>query len=184
MDQNPDPQQSQAAQQDWLRQQPPRPAERRRSLLTSAALVAGGLVLGGATVATVQAVADDGQPTTAFPGPGGMAGGMPGGTPGMAGGPAGGTTGGVAGEEHLEGTLTDVTARSVTVRTSSGTDAYTLTDTTEIVRDGAAATVDDLQAGDPVLVHVYPSTSGDGQLVERIFAGTMPVPGAAALPAA
>ena len=169
----------------------PPPADRRRGLLRAAGLVVGGLVIGGATVATVQAVADDDAGTRTAAGwqGNGAPQGMPGG--GFAGGPGGAPAGGpgaVAGEQHLEGTLTAVTSTTVTVKTSDGTDTYELTDSTQIVRNGQAATADDLEVGDPVLVHVYPSGSGDQLAVERIFAGTMPgfddAPGSGTAPGA
>lgn len=149
--------------------EPERSPGRRRDLLRAGALVAAGLVIGGATVATVQAIADDdthqarvGMHAFEGDGPGG-------GVAGRGPGP-----GGIAGEQHLEGTLTEATSTSVTVETSSGTDTYQLTDSTQIVRDGEVATAADLEAGDPVLVHVYPSGSDEELVVERIFAGALP----------
>ena len=164
---------------DWLlpndadqRASEPAAAEqpsRRRRLIRSAALVLGGLIVGGGAVATVQAVADDGREGFAPPG---APGGVPGGPGGVPGGP-----GGVAGEQHLQGTLTDVTSSTVTVKTSDGTETYTLLDDTQILRNGQPATVDALEVDDPVLVHVYPSSSGSDLVVERLFAGTLPTYG-------
>jgi hypothetical protein len=78
----------------------------------------------------------------------------------------------LAGEQHILGTVAGKSASSVTVKSSAGTSAtYTVNATTEIVRNGQAATLADIQVGDPVLVHVYPSSSGQ-MLVERLLAGT------------
>jgi hypothetical protein len=82
-----------------------------------------------------------------------------------------GPGGGVAGEQHVTGTLTAVGTSTVTVRSSSGTTTYPVTSSTQIVRNGAAATLSQLKVGDPVVVHVLPSRSGTKTL-ERIFAGS------------
>jgi hypothetical protein len=83
-----------------------------------------------------------------------------------------GFRGGVAGEQHIQGTVSAKTATTVTVKSSGGTTAtYTVNATTEIVRDGRAATLSAVAVGEPVLVHVYPSSSGR-MLVERLFAGS------------
>ncbi len=80
--------------------------------------------------------------------------------------------GGVAGEQHVQGTLTAKTGDTITVKTSSGSTAtYTIDSTTQIVRNGQTTSLSSLQAGDPVLVHVYPSSSGK-QLVEMVLAGS------------
>ena len=89
------------------------------------------------------------------------------------GGPAGlgARGGGVAGEQRIQGTVTAKTSTTVTVKSSSGTSTYAVNATTEIVRDGLAASLSSVQVGDPVLVHVYPSSSGR-MLVERLLAGS------------
>lgn len=92
-----------------------------------------------------------------------------------AGGPGG--FGGVAGEQRLQGTLAGVRGSAITVKTASGSATYTVTGTTEIVRNGSRASLSDLKVGDPVFVHVYPSASSGAMLVERIFAGTLPAYG-------
>jgi hypothetical protein len=87
-------------------------------------------------------------------------------------GPQGGGPGGIAGEQHVQGTVTATTGSTVTVKTSGGSTAtYTVNSTSEIVRNGQSATLADVKVGDPVLVHVYPSSSGQ-LLVERLFAGS------------
>jgi hypothetical protein len=101
------------------------------------------------------------------------------GSPTGAGASGGGPGGPVAGEQHIQGTVAARTAGSVTVRSSAGTATYTVNATSEIVRDGQPATMADVQVGDPVLVHVFPSASGR-MMVERLLAGssaTDPGPG-------
>src|SRR2546429_567458 len=81
----------------------------------------------------------------------------------------GGRGGPLAGEQYVQGTVTAKTGSTVTVKSSSGTATYTVNATAEIVRNGQAATLAEVQVGAPGLVHVYPSS---GQmLVERLFAG-------------
>jgi uncharacterized protein DUF5666 len=84
-----------------------------------------------------------------------------------------GPGGGVAGEQHVQGAVTATTASTITVTSGSGTATYAVDATTQIVRNGRNATLADLKVGDPVVVHVYPSSSGE-LLVERILAGTTP----------
>jgi len=88
------------------------------------------------------------------------------------GGFAGGGGGGpVAGEQHIQGTVVATTSSSVTVKSSSGTATYVVDATTEVVRNGRSVSLSAIKAGDPVLVHVYPSSSGR-MLVERLLAGS------------
>jgi hypothetical protein len=83
----------------------------------------------------------------------------------------GGNGGPIAGEQHIVGTVAATTDSTVTVKTSDGSSTtYTVNATTEIMRNGQAATLSEIQAGDPVLVHVYPSSSGE-MLVEKVYAG-------------
>jgi hypothetical protein len=92
-------------------------------------------------------------------------------------GPGGrGPGGGLAGEQHIEGTLTAKTASTITVKSASGTAAYTVDNSTEILRNGQTAALAAVQIGDPVVVHVYPS--GGQMLVERLLAGTSASDGA------
>jgi len=65
--------------------------------------------------------------------------------------------------------LTAVSGSEVTVRTSSGSATYQLVSQTQIVRDGALASASDLQAGDRLLMHVFPAAGSDGVL-ERLIA--------------
>jgi hypothetical protein len=139
-----------------------------------AGLLAAGAIVGGIVVSSVR----HGNSTTAtsptgFAVPGGTQ--APGGT--FQGGPLqgapgqGGFGGGVDGEQHLTGTLVSVGSSTVTVRTTSGTATYLVTSSTEIVRNGQVVALSSLKAGDPVLVHVYPSGSSSRLTVERLFAG-------------
>jgi hypothetical protein len=148
-------------------------SSQRRSLLTGSALAAAGLLAGA--VGTF-ALGHHGSGTTTFQNagsttaqgglpPGGLQGGTS--TQGRFGGPGGG----MDGEQRLTGTITAVGSSSVTVKTASATTTYAVTSTTEIVRDGAAATLSQLKAGDPVLLHVYPLNGTT--VVERLFAGTL-----------
>lgn len=87
--------------------------------------------------------------------------------------PLNGGGGGLAGEQHIQGTLTAKTAGTITVKARTGSTAtYAIQATTQIVRNGQASSLSDLQVGDPVLVHVYPSSSGGQMLVEAVIAGT------------
>ena len=168
--------------QEQYAEEQPRPGrDRLRRLVGPVGLVVAGLIAGGGVVAAAHAVGDDGSTAGAQPawGPAGSdpRGGL-GGDPqdgDGAGFDRSGDPGGLSGEEHLTGTLSAVGDSTVTVRSSDGTATYQVTDSTQVVRDGAEAALSDLQVGDPVLVHVYPASSGGDRLVvERIFAGTLP----------
>jgi hypothetical protein len=148
---------------------PPRRAGllgRFRGLARTVVPVAAALLVGGGVVYALDhrggSASDAASGGTAV-----LAGGSRG--PGAPGGFGGG--GGVDGEQHIQGTVTATTDSTVTVESPSGTATYTVDVTTEIVRNGRSATLADVRVGDPVLVHVYPSSSGQ-MLVERLFAGT------------
>lgn len=143
----------------------PSPPPRRAGAARAAALVAAGLLVGGGLVFALvhRSGTSNAAGNNASAAVGSFAGGPP----------SGGVGGGVAGERHLQGTVAGTTATTVTVKSSSGTATYTVNATTEIVRNGQAATLASVKVGDPVLVHVYPSSSGR-MMVERLFAGTLP----------
>ncbi len=145
----------------------------------AASLVAAGLVVGGGIgfVAGHASGSGSGTSSTAFQIPDGAFGGEGFGAQGGSRGFGSGGPGGVAGEEHLQGTLTRVGSDSITVRTASGTATYQVDGSTQIVRNGQAATLSALRTGEQVLVHVYPSSSGGRLVVERILAGTLPAYG-------
>jgi hypothetical protein len=157
------------------------PATSRRTLAVRAGLVAAGAVVGGIVVTSVHHNSSTAATSpTSFVGPqGGANGQIPGGQfpggqiPGgqLPGSPQGGF-GGLAGEQHVTGTLVSVGSSTVTVRSSSGVATYTVTSATQVVRNGRAVQLSALRAGDPVLVHVYPSGSGSRLTVERLFAGS------------
>lgn len=159
-------------QDDWLSDQPVEGAAPRRTLAMRAGLIAAGAVVGGLVVTSVHhdsSASATGPASFAGPlGAGQLPGGIPGG--GGLGGPGG--VGGLAGEQRLSGTLVSIGSSSVTVRTPSGTATYAVTSATEIVRDGQTASLGALQPGDPVFLDVYPSGTGSGLAVERLFAGT------------
>jgi hypothetical protein len=153
--------------------------QRVLALAAAGVLVAGGVAV---AVATSSGASDTGTATNAAGQlPGGLAqsrsgGQAPGGTQGF-GGPRGGP-GGIDGEQHVEGTVSATTGSTVTVKSTDGTTAtYTVTSDTQVVRDGAQASLSDVQVGDAVLVHVLPTTSGGHKTAERLFAGTLPAGG-------
>jgi hypothetical protein len=113
----------------------------------------------------------NGQAPNTAPGFGGTGSGGPGfGGPG-----AGGRTG----EQHVSGTVTAISASSVTVRLTDGKTApYAVIASSDIVKNGARVSLSAIKVGDAVLLHIYPSS---GQtVVERLFAGDRSNPGAAA----
>ena len=147
---------------------PSPPPPRRAGAARATALVAAGLLVGGGLVfALVDRSGSSGAANNASAAVGSLAGGPP------SGGNGGFGFGGVAGEQHIQGTIAGKTATTVTVKSTSGTATYTVNATTEIVRNGQSATLGSVEVGDPVLVHVYPSSSGR-MMVERLFAGTLP----------
>ena len=144
----------------------------RRTLAVRAGLLAAGVVVGGIVVTTVHHGTTSTTSPTSFGVPQGGTGQFApqGGPPGGFSGGFGG--GGLDGEQRLSGTLVSVGSSTVTVRTSSGTATYAVTSSTEIVRNGQVVSVGALKAGDPVLVHVYPSGASSRLTVERLFAGS------------
>jgi hypothetical protein len=168
---------------DYLEQGPAKKPTRRRTLAVSIGLLAVGALAGAIAVSALNSNTSPQATAADLPASNGTTGtrpGLPGGlTPdgGFQNGGQGFRGGGLAGEQRLQGTLTRVDGSTVTVRTSSGTASYTVTGSTQIIRNGAPATVSQLRPGDPVFLHVYPSGSGGRMLVERIFAGTFPAYG-------
>jgi hypothetical protein len=173
------------------------PRQGRSQLLGASGLVAAGLVAG---VVGTFALGHHGSSTTTFQpagsttlqGQGGLGappgfqgqGGLQGGTtqqqPGsgtLQGGPMGGfggppgVDGGMAGEEHVQGTVAGVSGSTLKVTTNSGTKSYTVSSSTQVIRNGQTATLAQLKSGDPVVVHVI--TSNGSSVVERVIAGTM-----------
>jgi hypothetical protein len=140
---------------------PRQPARFPAAAKVAAPVIAAFLVGGGAVYALEHHSGSSGGTNAA-------AAGVPNGPGGSSSGFGGG---GVSGEQHIQGTVTAKTGSSVTVRSSSGSATYTVNVTTEIVRNGRSATLADVKVGDPVLAHVYPSSSGQ-MLVECLFAGT------------
>ncbi len=169
-DQHPEDQHPGERDTEWLLPPTP-PADRavptpvagrsRRNVAAAVGLVVGGALVGGIAVSALTVHGDSPVATNLRP------------AASTAGGFGPGSGRGLDGEQHLRGTLTAVGGSSITVRSASGTATYTVTGTTQVVRDGAEATLDQLEVGDPVLVHVYPS-SGGAMLVERVFAGSRP----------
>src|SRR3954463_3090229 len=138
----------------------------RRTVLATVGLVAAGAPVGGVAIGAVRSHTSDSTTATASQTELGDEqvpdGGFPGGR--LAGG-----RGGVAGEQRLAGTVTAVGGSSVTIRTASGTSAYSVAAQTEIVRNGAVAALSAVRPGDSVFVHLIPG-SGSSYVVERLFA--------------
>ena len=154
----------------------PRPG--RRAALAAAGLVAAGALVGGVGVSALRSHTSTPASPSAFTNvqlPNGQLpnGQLPNGQlpddgsqdDGFAGGPGGG----IAGEQRVGGTVTAVNASSVTIRTASGTASYAVTAQSQIVRDGALASLSAVRAGDNVFVHLIPG-SGSSYVVERLFA--------------
>ena len=163
-------------------------AERRTRRFRLAGLVAAGVVAAVVGIGVAQASGTSGGTPRAATGPaGGSQNGLgPGGLgtpddaaapdgtgappPGFAGGPPAG--GGVDGEQRIVGTLASSTAASVTVKSQDGTTAtYAVDASTDVRKDGQAASLSSLTAGEQVLVHVIPSDGGKSY-AERVLAGT------------
>src|SRR3954468_7942574 len=168
---------------DWLIADDPAPdvvaspPAGRRTALAAVGMIAAGALVGAVGVTALRSHSSD---TTASPAgfvaaqvPGGQAvpgQGVPGqGLPGQGQGGFTGGGGGVGGGHGLGGTVTAVGGSSVTIRTASGTTAYGVTAQTEIVRNGALASLSAVRAGDNVFVHLIPG-SGSSYVVERLFA--------------
>ena len=168
------------------------PRQGRSQLLGASGLVAAGLVAG--VVGTFAIGHHDAGTTTFQPAgstvqqgqngfggfPPGMQNGQQGGTGQqqqgsgtIQGGPMGGFggPGGMAGEEHVQGTVAGVSGSTLKVKTASGTTSYTVSSSTQVIRNGQAAQLSDLKTGDPVVVHVI--TTNGSNAVERVIAGTM-----------
>ncbi|MGN6608769.1 MAG: hypothetical protein ACTHMS_17390 [Jatrophihabitans sp.] len=154
---------------DLAAAEPSRPA--RLGWRTGAAIVAAGVVLGVGGV-LIAHQSSGGSSTAAAIGPAAGGAQLPGANGQFV--PDGGGFGGRDGEQHVAGTITKVGTASITVRTSSGSTTYPIAPTTQIVRNGSAARLSDLKVGDPVEMHVIPSTTGGAATVERVLAGTRP----------
>jgi len=80
--------------------------------------------------------------------------------------------GGPDGETHVSGTITAVTASSVTVRQISGTSAtYTVDSSSQVLDNGKTVAVTALTTGEQVLVHAFART-GTAAYAERVLAGS------------
>lgn len=147
------------------------PSPGRRTAFAVAGLVAAGVLVGAVGVAAFRP-----HTSTAASGPTGFVqgqlpnGAAPNGRPPNSG-PQGGFAGpGQAdGEQHVTGTVVSVADASVRIRTAGGTASYAVTAQTEIVRNGALASLSAVRPGDSVFVHLIPS-SGSSYVVERLFA--------------
>jgi hypothetical protein len=80
---------------------------------------------------------------------------------------------GRVGEQHVNGTVTAVGASSVTVRLANGSTAtYAVIASSDIVKNGAPASLSAIKVGDTVFLHVYPLNGRT--VVEHLFAGARP----------
>lgn len=153
----------------------PSPNARRikmAAVATAIALVGGGTVLltGHHSSNASAAIGPGGN--AGFGGPPGTSSGGPSGS--SAGGPSVGSDGHTerSGEQHIQGTITAISGSHVTIKTTAGTHSYVVTSQTQIMKDGATATLAQLKTGDSVFAHVYPSSGK--LLVERLFDGALP----------
>jgi hypothetical protein len=151
-----------------------------RAVALGAGLVLAGALVGTVGVSVVQAATRNTAATTTQPpaaaaqgGTGTQAvppgGGFGGPTGGRFGGPQGG---GVPGEQRITGTIASIGTSSVSVKTTSGTSTYGVDGSTDIRRDGQTIALSSLTAGETVLLHVLPTSSGSAMYAERILAGT------------
>jgi hypothetical protein len=150
----------------------------RRTTIVGA--VAAGVVAVALGVGVVEASGSGGAGASAAQGvPAGGQGGLPGiqGQGGSAdqdggAGGAGQLRGGRDGETHVLGTVTAVTATSVTVRDTSGATAtYSVDSSSQVLEDGRAVAVTSLSKGARVLVHAI-ARSGGTAYAERVLAGS------------
>lgn len=75
-------------------------------------------------------------------------------------------------------TVTAVSGSSITVKSSSGTSkTYSITSSTEVIKDGSVGSIADIATGDTVRV-----MSTDGTTASRIIAGQMMQPGSGMMP--
>jgi hypothetical protein len=72
-------------------------------------------------------------------------------------------------EQRIEGTVSAVSATSITVRTANGSLTYALTANTPVT--GAVSSVADLRGGEAVVVYVTSSTNNVGATIDRVIAG-------------
>lgn len=187
------PPELQAPAQDLVDSAAPAPVSGRGKALRSAGIVATGVVAGALGVAVLQGGgssastltgatgpaagqlgAPPGQPGTGQQGTGqqgqfGPPGGFPG-QQGQAGQQQGFPGGGVDGETRVRGTVTAVSATSISLRAEDGTSTTVpVSDQTEVVVDGARATIAQVRTGDVAVVHVVPD--GSGTVAERVLVG-------------
>lgn len=166
---------------DWLVGEEPAPVDAisagpksggRRTALAGVGLVTAGLLVGGVGVAALRPHSSPNNATpTGFAQNGQIPNGngqLPNGQLQGGQGGFGGPGGGVDGEQRVTGSVVSVGSASIRIRTSSGTASYGVTGQTEIVRNGALASLSAVQPGDDVFVHLIPS-SGSSYVVERLF---------------
>ncbi|ANH40450.1 hypothetical protein I601_4054 [Nocardioides dokdonensis FR1436] len=175
-DQPVQPPAQQAAQEDWLhpvaapsvsgtgRDAAPGTGSRPGPRWRMAGLVAAGVIAGGSVVALVQSSGET-APSAADQTAAGAA--QPGGAAGQ-GGPGGG---GAPMSAPVEGTIASLSASSIQVETSSGSQTYLTTSETLVVRGGDEVATTDLVEGDTILLVAGRSSDGGDLVALRIMAG-------------
>ena len=83
-----------------------------------------------------------------------------------------GQAGGLDGERRVQGTVTAKSGATITVALTSGSVTVTVLDRTEIVDNGARATLAQVAVGSKVFMHTYPLNGAT--VAERIFVGAVP----------
>jgi hypothetical protein len=144
----------------------------RRTYLMTAALIGAGVLAGVAAVTGMQSLRSTpaAQTTQAGQAQAGQAQASQGGQQG--GQLQGGQPGGMDGEQQVLGTVTAKTASSITVALASGSVTVQVRDQTEIMNNGARATLAQVAVGSKVFMHTYPLNGTT--VAERIFVGAMP----------
>jgi hypothetical protein len=149
------------------------PVRDRGKLLRSAGIVATAVVVGAIGVTTL--TGSSSASTTASNGPGGFGG--PGGQAPPGSSSQQGTTGrDVGGRAGVVGTVSKVSASSITVAEADGTSTTVkVTSATLVMKDGATSSVSALAQGDTVFVHT--EGTGSSAYAERIMVGGFPARG-------
>lgn len=178
------PPELQAPARDVVDSAVPAPPSGKGKALRSAGIVATGVVAGALGVAVLQG---HGSSASTLSGSSGAAAGQVGAPPGQQGtgqqqgrfGPPGGLPGGftgggpgggVDGGTRVAGTVTSVSATSITLRADDGTTTTVpVSSSTEVLVNGAQATISQVSKGDVAMVHVIPD--GSSTVAERVIVG-------------
>ena len=173
----------------------PAPGSSRGSALKLAGIAATAVVLGAVGVAALQSSSSATPNQQGFRGgPGSGPAGQFGGPPGFSQGQGGGQTGQQGGQQNgqqggpgfgpggfaprgTSGTVTAISARSITVKGTDGTTAtYSVASGTHVMGQNGPASVSDISTGDTVFVH------NEGTVAELILLGGLPTGGPGTAP--